>query len=159
MSLTPAEAAFTEFVVTAGPRLKQALMATLGGESGREAAAEAMGWAWEHWDRVQSMTNPAGYLYRLGRNRAVSRFRRRAPMAMHDRAEATDPMVEPGLEQALARLTDSQRTAVVLIHGFEWTYQEVAVHLGISIGSVQTHLKRGMAKLRSDLRVETNAAS
>ena len=40
-----------------------------GPELGREAAAEALVYGWEQWDRISEMANPAGYLYRVGRSR------------------------------------------------------------------------------------------
>jgi len=60
---------FTRFVERVGPGLTQALVAALGGEVGREMSAEALAYGWEHWDRVGTLENPAGYLYRVGRNR------------------------------------------------------------------------------------------
>jgi DNA-directed RNA polymerase specialized sigma24 family protein len=57
----------------------------------------------------------------------------------------------------LAGLTDAQRTAVILVHGFGWTLREVAELNGIKVPSVQTHLERGMHKLRISLEVEERA--
>jgi len=59
---------FSAFVKETGPGLKHALMAALGPEIGSEAAAEALTYGWEHWDRVEEMDNPGGYLFRVGRN-------------------------------------------------------------------------------------------
>ena len=42
-----------------------------------------------------------------------------------------------------------------LIHGFDWTHYEVADLLQISTGSVQTHEKRALNKLRRDLGVDS----
>jgi DNA-directed RNA polymerase specialized sigma24 family protein len=46
---------------------------------------------------------------------------------------------------------------VVLVHGFDWTLGEVAELCGVRVTSVQNHLERGLAKLRADLEVDTNA--
>ncbi len=152
------ETVFTEFVVAVGPRLKQSLIAALGPETGREATAEALAWAWEHWPKLEAMDNPGGYLYRLGRNRAASHLRRRPAFTPPPQDGPGDyPWVEPGLSSALARLSEMQRVAVLLVHGFGWTFREVAEHLGVAGGTVQVHVDRGMAKLRNDLRVELNA--
>jgi hypothetical protein len=51
----------------------EALAAAAGIEAGREATAEALAYGWEHWDRVGSMENPVGYLYRVGRSKARKR--------------------------------------------------------------------------------------
>lgn len=152
-----AAAAFTIFVRTVGPRLKQSLIAALGGELGREATAEALAWGWENWPRLRAMDNPAGYLYRLGRNRGISVLRRRPvfPPAMETSSDG--PWVEPGLPAALGQLAEMQRVSVLLVHGFGWTYREAADQLGVAVGTVQTHVERAMAKLRHELRVELNA--
>src|SRR6476660_7757349 len=51
---------FEAFVATHERRLRQALTASFGIDRGREAAADALAYAWEHWDRVAAMANPAG---------------------------------------------------------------------------------------------------
>jgi RNA polymerase sigma-70 factor (ECF subfamily) len=61
--------------------------------------------------------------------------------------------VEPQLEAGLARLSELQRTTVVLHHSFAWTHQEIAELLDLSVSTVRSHIERGMDKLRSALRV------
>lgn len=144
--------AFTEFVREVEPRLSFAYAAAYGPELGREATAEALAYGWEPWERVGEMDNPAGYLYRVGQTR-VRRHRRRHVVAPPLPPERRDVWVEPALPQALARLSEQQRVAVVLTHGFEWTQQEVAELLGIARTSVQKHLERGLEKLQAALEV------
>ena len=148
--------AFTEFVREVEPRLRQSLIAALGAETGREATAEALAWAWEHWPRLTVMANPAGYLYRLGRNRGSSMLRRRPDFPLVPDPVGDGPWVEPGLPGALVRLSQTQRVVVLLIYGFGWTHQEVAAHLGVARSTVQTHAERGMARLRRELKVEAH---
>ena len=141
---------FREFVVATEPPLRRALVATYGPDRGGEATAEALAWAWEHQDRLGDLDHPLRYLYRVGQSR--TRFRRsRIPFV---RSEWREPWVEPELDRALSRISRRQRTAVVLVHGHSWTLAEVAELLGISISSVQTHLDRALAALRSDLEVD-----
>ena len=71
-------ASFIDFVRDVEPRLRVALSATLGTEKGRECTADALAYAWENWDRLATMGNPAGYLYRVGRSRA-RRYRGHRP--------------------------------------------------------------------------------
>ena len=142
---------FAVFHASAEPRLRRALIARYGGEVGREATAEALAYAWEHWDRLQTMANPLGYLYRVGQSRSRRLWPRRAVFDTDDGAAL--PWIEPGLPAALNRLSARQRQVVVLIHGFDHTHQEVADLLGISRSSVQNHVERGLAKLRSELEV------
>jgi RNA polymerase sigma-70 factor (ECF subfamily) len=150
---TDQRAAFTSFVEVVEPRLRRALVALRGPEAGRDAVAEALGWAWEHWPKVQAMENPAGYLYRVGSSRSRGRPQRALPMPI---GPADGTSFEPGLSPALARLPDRQRVAVVLVHGCGWSYQEVAEALDISKSSVGTHVARGMAQLRSELGAEAH---
>ena len=67
------------------------------------------------------------------------------------------PDVEPGLPKAIGSLSEKQRLAVVLVHAYGWARGEVAAMTGTSVSSVDTHLARGLAKLRSSLGVETHA--
>lgn len=67
---TVTETEFTSFLETAEPRLRRALVGRYGPDVGRDAAAEALAYAWEHWERLRTMSNPAGYLYRVGQSKA-----------------------------------------------------------------------------------------
>ena len=145
---------FEVFFAEVEPRLRRALVAGLGGERGREATAEAMGWAWEHWERVRTMANPGGYLYRVGRSR--TRGRRRTVMFASP-AEVSAPWVEPALAPALVALSEQQRVVVVLVHGYGWSQREVADLLGVTPSTVQTHLERALGRLRAALEVNTDA--
>lgn len=151
MTIEPQTRSFASFHADAEPRLRRALVARYGGDVGREATAEALAYGWEHWDRVQAMVNPLGYLYRVGQSRSRRQWTRRIGLATAE--TTTMPWVEPGLPDALRELSARQRQVVVLVHGFEYTHQEVADLLGISRSSVQNHVERGLAKLRARLEV------
>lgn len=142
---------FAAFAGEVTPRLKAALVAAVGVERAADAAGEALAYAWEHWEQVGTMENPAGYLYRVGLSRG--RRWRRLPPVFPPPPDGEMPWVEPGLPRALAGLSERQRVAVVLVHCLGWTQEEVAGLLGISRGSVQTHLERGLHHLRASLGV------
>jgi RNA polymerase sigma-70 factor (ECF subfamily) len=139
----------TDFFESAQPRLKHALVAAYGSEVGIEATADALAHGWQHWERVRDMENPIGYLYRVGRSRS-RRFRYRTPVLPTVQANPL-PWVEPGLPAALARLSVRQRVAVVLLHCLDWSYREVAELFGTSLGTVQSHERRGLERLRTKL--------
>lgn len=146
------ERTFAEFHAVAEPRLRRAMIARYGGDVGREATAEALAYAWENWGRVQNMGNALGYLYRVGQSRSRRLWPKRAVFTTTPNPPGL-PWIEPGLPAALNKLSARQRQVVVLVHGFEYTHQEVADLLGISRSSVQNHVERGLAKLRSHLEV------
>lgn len=139
---------YTTFVEETQPRLRQALVARFGPDEGSEATAEALAYGWEHWDRIGTMENPGGYLYRVGQHKGMRRWRR---PVLPPPPPYSDPIVEPGLPGALARLSHRQRTAVLLVHSFAWTLEEVADVMGVSVSTVRNHLRRGMEKLRGAL--------
>jgi len=146
---------FTTFVRMVEPRLSLALGAAYGVEVGREATADALMFAWEHWANMQSMQNPAGYLYRVGQSSA-RRYRRKTPL-FPPVSSFELPDVEPGLPAALASLTPAQRTAVVLVEVLEWSEREAAHLLGLDRSTIRRHRDRGLAKLRAALEVEAHA--
>jgi hypothetical protein len=118
---------FESFISEVEPRLKRALIAALGVDRGLEAAAEAVSYGWQHWDRVHQMQNPAGCLYRVGRSRGGPD---RRPIVLPMVVPHTPVRVEPGPPAALAKLSEGQRTSVILVHTFEYTFAEAAEVLG-----------------------------
>jgi DNA-directed RNA polymerase specialized sigma24 family protein len=64
------------------------------------------------------------------------------------------PWIEPELPEAMARLSEQQRTVVLLRFGHEWSMSEIAGLLGVSKATVQSYSERAMAKLRRKLGVE-----
>lgn len=144
--------AFTRFIKAVEPRLSHALAAGYGPEVGAEATADALLWAWEHWYRVKSMRNPAGYLYRVGQSKA----RRYCRPRMLFPALAT-PSIDPTLPVLLESLSKNQRVATVLVHAYGYTERETAEILGISRWSVRTHAERGLARLEAAMAVNVDA--
>lgn len=140
---------FETFVRDAEPRLRRALVAARGPVDGRDATAEALAYAWEHWHDVREMANPVGYLFRVGQSRTRSRKTARLPA----REPATIPDIEPALTRALAELTEAQRITVFLVHGCGWPHADVAQVLEVTASTVSTHLQRGTARLRDLLEV------
>ena len=145
---------FTAFARDVEPKLRYSLVAACGPQRGLDATEDALVFAWEHWDKIQAASNPAGLLYRVGRRKA-SRWRRPLPLVQEMPVSNPGPP-EPGLTPALSTLTKQQRTAVVLIDGFGYTNQEVADLLGVGRSTVQKHHERGLGKLRHELGVNVD---
>jgi len=143
---------FEEFADIAGPRLRAGLIAAYGVQLGSDASADAMAYAWEHWDRVSVMSNGVGYLYRVGQTSVRSSQQTQGFLLSPPEQDLPD--FEPGLVPAIEGLTEPQRVSVLLVHAFGWTQADAAEVLGISPSSVRTHLARGLKKLRAALEVE-----
>ena len=149
------EQAFTRFVKGVEPRLSYAFAAAYGPEVGADVTSEALAWAWEHWDRVERMGNPAGYLYRVGQSKARWYHRPRVLFPSVPQHETNGVALE--LPDALEQLTKQQRVAVLLIHCLGYTEREVADLMGLSRWSVRTHASRALTRLRSALGVMVDA--
>lgn len=141
---------FEDFVVRFEPKLHAAFIARYGHDSGREATAVALAYAWEHWDRVHSMENPVGYLFRVGQ---TSLRQTRVPVTYLPPSEDF-ALTEPKLLPALARLPKQQRISLILTQVEGWKLREVAELLKVSVPTVQKHVERGLASLRRSLGVE-----
>lgn len=149
---------FTRFVEMYQRMLKNALVAVVGPDLAGDAVAEALAYCWQRWDRIQAMENPVAYVWTVGRSKGRDLLRKRSRERRKTYAwpavpVASPPMIEPGLPAAFARLSERQRLAVFLIHGYGWTHREVAEFLGVSVPTIQKHKDRGLAKLRKSLGV------
>jgi len=139
-------------------RLKRAFVARYGLDPGLDVTADALAWAWANQERVAAADNPTGLLYRVGQSRArrYLRWKRQSiqPGFPLERDSNRPAWVEPGLEAALADLDIEHRTAVVLVHCFQWTYQEVADLLDVPLHTVRNRVHRGLDRLRAHLGVQ-----
>lgn len=143
---------FETFLAEHRARLTAGLVASYGPEAGQEAAAEAMAYGWQHWERLRAMDNPVGYLYRVGQTAARSQ---RRPSGYLPEKPAPDlPDFEPGLAPALEALSEQQRACVLLVHALGWSKADAARLLDLDVSTVRTHLTRGLDRLRDSLKVE-----
>jgi RNA polymerase sigma-70 factor (ECF subfamily) len=112
------------------------------------------------------------YLYRIAVNVAQDEWkrRRRDTRALVSISEKTSGWEErlphPGrnaeelleesefedlVEGQLQRLSQVERAVLVLYHQEERTYEQIALALGLPVGTVRTHLHRGRKKLRDGI--------
>lgn len=146
--------AFDAFVRSDGERLRRVICSQYGIDVGAEATDAALGWAWEHWDRLRSMVNPAGYLYRVAQTEARRAIARGRPVVFPPEPVAhaePDTPFDVGLAEALRRLPDQQRLAVLMVHVYGWTPLDVARFTGTPAVTVRSHLRRGLRHLRTSL--------
>ncbi len=142
---------YEDFLAEIEAGLRYSLIALFGPEDGRDAAAQALLYGWEHWDRLRGMDNPAGYLYRVGQT--WGRRNRRPAASLRAVATHHETWVEPSLPDALGSLTEKQRVAVMLRHGSDWSYERIAEFTGASPAGVRKNVERALARLRVALEV------
>jgi DNA-directed RNA polymerase specialized sigma24 family protein len=146
---------FAEFVKVDGLRLRRIMTARYGVEAGGDIHAESMAWAWQNWAKLQAMENPVGYLYRVAQSsaRPHHRWLRRTsfPSKFPERWHLDE---DSSLFNSLSSLSEAQRVSVLMVHGHQWTYAEVAEALECSVSAVTNHVHRGLATLRRQLESE-----
>jgi RNA polymerase sigma factor (sigma-70 family) len=148
---------FERFVAVEGERLRRVLVAAYGVDVGSDACADALAWAWENWSRVSEMANPVGYLFRVGQSatRRHGRWRRRRVLLPSEVGDTGDTGEMSGrLDEALVALSERQRAVVLLVHGYDYSYAEVAEMTGTSLASVRNDLHRAMKRLRAELEAQ-----
>lgn len=117
------------------------------------------------WPRLDHAGAIRGYLRTTAFNLARSGFRRRLVALRHRPLGPTacdSPEVDIVLREnqrevatALRTLPPRQRQCVVLRYWTELGDQEIAAELGISVNSVKTHLRRGLAALEKRLEARS----
>jgi len=122
-----------------------------------EIVQEAFVRAYANWERLENQTDPVPYLQRTVVNLARDGLRRRGTvrrtrLSTVDDAPAADTAVlldesQRELVEALRTLPPRQRECVVLRYLLDCSTAATADLLGISDGSVKTHLSRGLAAL------------
>jgi len=65
-----------------------------------------------------------------------------------------DSQLRLDLDRALSHLSKGERTCVSLCHGAGMTHEEIAGVTGLPLGTVKSHVNRGLAKLRRLMAAE-----
>ena len=60
------------------------------------------------------------------------------------------------LDRALQALSEPERLCVSLCHGAGMTHEEIAQALQVPLGTVKSHVNRGVKKLRALMRSDTH---
>jgi RNA polymerase sigma-70 factor (sigma-E family) len=118
--------------------------------------ADAFTKAWMSWPRVREHPSPRGWVVRTALNTHVSWWRRRrreVALGSHEAvaADSHDPGLDSSLIAALQRLPVKQRVVIVLRLLLDLDTATTAHTLGMTSGTVSSHLHRGLAALRRDL--------
>ena len=114
-----------------------------------DVAAETMVRAMGSWSRVRAFSVP--WVSRVATNLSIDAIRRRPVVSSRGLPFWLDgdPTDRVMLVEAIRTLLSRQRQAVVLRYVVDLGEGEVAETMGLSPGTVKTHLARGLAALRA----------
>jgi RNA polymerase sigma-70 factor (sigma-E family) len=135
-------------------------------EEARDIAQETLARAYGRWPRVRARAE--GWVSRVATNLALDHVRRASrrnrgvvPAGRRGDETGSDHVVHAveraDLVAALRRLPRRQRDVVVLRYLADLGEAEVARTLDLSTGTVKSHAHRGLAALRSSLRLDVGA--
>lgn len=147
--------AFEDFFEAERERLFRALLLiTHDTADAEDLMQEAFVRVWERWDRVGSLDDPIGYLFKTALNLRRSALRRAMTAAARSiRPPAERDLIESVLERddamrSLASLTKRQRAAIVVTELLGYSSEEAGGILGIRPGTVRMLTSQARAALR-----------
>jgi RNA polymerase sigma-70 factor (ECF subfamily) len=117
-----------------------------------EATDEAMVRAYQRWDRVGGLEDPAGWVYRVACNWATSWRRKMMRRPTRDRDQldrvVSDAYPDLDLIRAVQGLATVHRQVIVLRFYLDWPVARIATALDIAEGTVKSRLHRALIQLR-----------
>jgi RNA polymerase sigma-70 factor (ECF subfamily) len=149
------EQEFDEFYLASFGRITAQLYAMIGNrDEAQECVQEAFVRAWAHRAQLSRAEHPEAWVRTTAHRLAVSRWRRtRLARRPADRAVSPQVQTEPvdehhvALVEALRRLPEPQRRALVLHHVCDLPVTAVAREVGVPEGTIKARLSRGRAAL------------
>ncbi len=152
---------FDEFYTEHRPRLVATLnaVARCGPDTATDAVDEAFVRALAHWDRVERMDAPAGWVFTVARNQ-LKRTRSRAvrerdlhARAVGDPPPTASPDADPAWElwDAVGSLPERERLAISLRYLADLTERQVAEVMGIAPGTVAATLHAARRRLAEQI--------
>lgn len=125
-------------------------------EAAQDAVQEAFVQAHLRWEKIEGYEDPVGWVRRVAvhrisnQHRGTGRARRAMSTLARDRAAEEPPVVDRiDLARALQALSSQQRLVVALYYLEGLTVEQTAAEMGVSTGTIKTHLSRARAGLRS----------
>jgi RNA polymerase sigma-70 factor (sigma-E family) len=128
-------------------------------ERSEDAVQEALAQIYQRWTRLR---DPLAYARRVTVNAARADWKRSRRQGQVTEALAREPVMESptsedlvlerdALMTALDQLSDSQRAVIALRYGSQLSELETAAVLDLPLGTVKTHGRRGLARMRETL--------
>jgi len=154
------EAAFGELVERYSPKLRYFLRKLVGSAEGVEDVLQDV-WldVFRHLPRLNDPQALRAWIYRIARDRAFGRLRKRRGETSLDEnlmdISATEEDFSPEdaacIHAALDRLPDEQREVLVLRFLEEMSYEEIARVVGCQLGTVRSRIHYGKQALKRAL--------
>jgi RNA polymerase sigma-70 factor (ECF subfamily) len=145
------EGAFEEWYLQHHRQVISSLVALCGEVAlAQDAADEAFVRALSDWKRVQAMSSPAGWVYRVALNVLRRTLRRRAlevRLLLREFAQPTDIASHPEVWAAVRTLPERQRQAIVLRFVADLAEVDIAIAMGVSRGTVASTLAAARRRL------------
>ncbi|MGH3302997.1 MAG: SigE family RNA polymerase sigma factor [Streptosporangiaceae bacterium] len=141
-----------------GALLRTAYLLTGNVADAEDLVQSALAKTYLAWDRIEDRGALDGYVRRAIINTHISWWRRRRVQEyptdeVPDQAvadHATSSALQQTIRQAVDRLPQRMRAAIMLRYYDDMTEAEVAEVLGVSVGTVKSTVARAVAKLRID---------
>jgi len=142
------------------PRAVSLAYRMLGNRAAAEdIASESMARALVRWDRLDHSL-VAGWVLRVAANQAIDVMRRKGRTLTAGVIDLEDnTTLRLALADALQKLPKRQRETIALRYLSDLSEADTAAALGISTGSVKSHIHRGLASLRQQLGHDTLEAA
>lgn len=123
--------------------------------SAEDVAAEALSRAYANWEKIAALQYRDAWVMRVTTNLALNAVRPRRPIPVERRTSDDDTeATRLALVDALRALLQRQREVIMMRHFAGYSETEIAERLGISLGSVKTHMRRAKMSLRGSLSVD-----
>ena len=150
--------AFAELVHRAAPAV-QRLLRRMGAQPAQadDVVQDALLAALQNIASYRAEARFASWVMRIAARLYVKRRRQDASLLLSaepqdfanlNLSDTTGVAEQLDLDRALALLTPPEQLCVSLCHGAGFTHSEIAGHLDLPLGTVKSHVSRGLRKLR-----------
>lgn len=155
---TPASPTFQTELVAAIPNLRAFAISLCGNvQTANDLVQETMLKAWANRHRFETGSNFKAWLFTILRNSYFSDFRR-GKREVRDEdgiaaASMSSPAEQPGhmdmidFQRNLAKLSEDQKEALILVGAEGFSYEEAAEICGCAVGTIKSRVNRARARL------------
>jgi RNA polymerase sigma-70 factor, ECF subfamily len=149
---------FRDDIIAAIPGLRAfGISLTARADRADDLVQETLMKAWKHHDSFQEGTNLRAWLYTILRNEFYSQLRKRSrevedvegfhASRLSVQAEQPWHLEMADLREALQKLPDDQREAVILVGASGFSYEEAAEICQVAVGTIKSRVNRARNRL------------